>query len=783
MREVNWYTTVLFTFGLYALFGYVLHFSPENFIEFLLISALIVVLNWFQITLPSGIVFEAGVIGFLYMLIKFGFKASVLAIMISTFVTFLRGFKSIRKIPWFRFFTSLGMYFISVFLVYEVIHVFEMNVIIKAVIALIIFEILNNFFLVGILKSIRNIPFWKSLGPKLKEIIVPVIFSSIVLARLLYIDNEKELLLELGYTVLFLIAVILSSSEFLKEITLRDRKLAENEQRYKSLFDNNPNAVFSFDLEGRFQSVNKAAEDLVEYTADELIGTSFKPLVVVQDQSKALDAFHRTSNGESLNFDVQLNSRHGRLLDVNITNVPIRIDNEMVGVFGIANDVTEKKRNEEMINYMAYHDVLTDLPNRRLFQEYLTKALMHAKENGAMLAVLLLDMDRFKIINDSLGHAYGDRLLAGVAERLNRSVRNQDTVARMGGDEFTLLLEDISDANQADDIARRILAEFEQPFIIKEYEFYVTASIGISLFPHDGEEAEILMKHADSAMYRAKESGKNNYQFFDAVMNGQSFQRLLLEHDLRKALERNEFVVHYQPQFQINSGEIIGVEALVRWQHPELGLIAPAQFIALAEETGLIIPISEIVLRTACNQVRSWQLSGHQLLRVSVNLSARQFQQVGLVGKIEQILHDTKFDPELLELEITETIAIYDDNLCLDKLHEFKKMGIQIAMDDFGTGYSSLSFLQKYPIDTIKIDQSFVRDITSDNHDAAIVAAILAMAKSLGKNVIAEGVETVDQYNFLRDNGCVVAQGYYFAKPLSSVEIDRLLHNDHSKVL
>jgi diguanylate cyclase (GGDEF)-like protein len=437
-------------------------------------------------------------------------------------------------------------------------------------------------------------------------------------------------------------------------------------------------------------------------------------------------------------------------------------------------EIIERRRAEEA----AYYDTLTGLPNRTLFQERLPHALALAERSEQMLAVMLLDLDRFKTINETLGHGVGDRLLHEVAERLTGCVRRSDTVARFAGDEFALLLMQITRPDDVVKIARRtedavevaqsILRVLEPPFVSGQHELYLTASIGIGLYPDDGKDSQTLLKNAVSALNRAKEQGGNSYQFYTADMNAKALKRLALENSLRHALERDEFVLHYQPQVNISSGQIVGVEALVRWQHPELGLVCPSDFIPLAEDTGLIVPIGEWVLRTACAQNKRWQEEGWPSMRVSVNLSARQFQQLQLVEIIAEILLETGLAPEQLELELTESAIMKNAEIAIETLRRIKKSGVQIAIDDFGTGYSSLSYLKRLPIDVLKIDRSFVCESTTAPDDAAIVMAIIGLAHNLNLKVIAEGVETEEQLAFLRLLKCDEMQGYLCSQPLAA---------------
>lgn len=448
---------------------------------------------------------------------------------------------------------------------------------------------------------------------------------------------------------------------------------------------------------------------------------------------------------------------------------------------GVMVDISVRKDMEARLAHLANHDPLTGLPNRNLLADRLGQALISAARHGRAAGALFLDLDRFKVINDSLGHSAGDRLLKAVAERLQDGVREGDTVARLGGDEFVMILDDMAQPQDAALVAQKILESFVQPFHVEipeaggAQEFFFTTSIGISLYPSDGEDVDTLLKNADTAMYRAKERGGNSYQFFTPEMDLRARKRLSLESALRNALERREFVLHYQPQIDLATQNVIGAEALLRWNHPEQGLIAPADFIPLLEETGLIVPVGEWVLREACAQATAWRQAGLPPLRMAVNLSARQLRHERFADTVATALADTGMDPDGLELEITESAVMQQVEACLETLRQIHALGVQISMDDFGTGYSSLSHLKLLPIDTVKIDRSFVRDIPADENDAAIVQAIIVLAHTLRLNVIAEGVETQEQLEFLRAHSCDAMQGYLFSRPLPADEITSLL--------
>jgi diguanylate cyclase (GGDEF)-like protein/PAS domain S-box-containing protein len=468
-----------------------------------------------------------------------------------------------------------------------------------------------------------------------------------------------------------------------------------------------------------------------------------------------------------------------------VTITPVILDGEEVLHISIR-DISEKKRVQEalieqknILHYQAHHDALTDLPNRILFNDRLEHGIKRAKHNNTMLALLFIDLDHFKKINDTLGHHIGDRVLTTVADRLKKKIHNEDTLARLGGDEFTVIIEDVKHTQDIQKLAQQIRTVLIEPISIDEHTLYISGSIGISIYPQDDTDPQNLIKYADAAMYRAKEEGRNTYQFYSKEMTTQALQRLMMESSMREALNNQEFRLYYQPQFNVKTGEVIGVEALIRWEHPELGMLAPGRFIPLAEESDLIIEIDRWVMKTAMQQLSDWYAKGYTPGLIALNLSMRQLSSSDFMELLEKYMDQTCFNPAWLELEVTEHQVMKRPDESIEKLQVLDAMGIKIAIDDFGTGYSSLAYLKRLPVSTLKIDQSFIRDIPEDKEDEAIVKAIIALAESLGMELIAEGVESEAQIAFLKENNCIQMQGYYYSRPLPAEEIERRFFMSH----
>src|SRR5438445_568223 len=547
-------------------------------------------------------------------------------------------------------------------------------------------------------------------------------------------------------------------------------------------------AVLCTDISGIVTYLNLVAEALTGWPREEAIG---KPLAEV---FQIIDGATRQPARDPMEMAVAQNRTVGLTVDC----VLIRRDafesaiedsaapiNEragrVIGAVIVFHDVSAARAMSQQMTHSAQHDVVTNLPNRMLLHDRISQSISLARRQHRPLAVLFLDLDRFKYINDSLGHAVCDQLLQSISKRLRASVRNSDTVSRQGGDEFVILLSEISHPEDAATSARKILFSLNAPHSIEGHDLDIAGSIGISIYPGDGEEAETLIKNADTAMYHAKESGRNNFQFFKSEMNRQAVERQSLEGSLRHAVERGEFLLHYQPKINLFSGQITGAEALIRWQHPDRGLVAPAQFVPIAEDCGLILPIGRWVLREACKQAREWQDAGLPFKRISVNVSATEFRAKTFLEGVSTTLRETALQARYLDLELTEGVLMQNAKSTASVLQELKRMGVHLAVDDFGTGYSSLSYLRQFPIDVLKIDQSFVRQISDDPNDSAIVRAIIDMGKNLKKRVIAEGIETQEQLALLQSWHCAEGQGYLFSRPVPAAQSAQLLQTGVSE--
>jgi diguanylate cyclase (GGDEF)-like protein/PAS domain S-box-containing protein len=597
-------------------------------------------------------------------------------------------------------------------------------------------------------------------------------FAVVLLRQILVRIQNRKLLSQLhGFNI------ELSSriAESTRDLMDQQEALQQNKQKFKSLYELHPDPIFTIDLNGKFQQVNKAGVTLLGYQASDLFGRTYHSFVYEEDLEKALAMSSFLMQGSSSSFEIRAHHKNGDIYYLNVTAVPIRNKDVIHGAYLMVKDITEMKLQQQQINLLAFRDTLTGLANRASFTNNLEQAIREAKLSSTKPALLFIDLDRFKVINDTLGHSIGDLVLVETANRLLACTPSDGMLARLAGDEFTLLLQDLKSPEEIEHIASNILKTLQEPVFIKEHTIHITPSIGIAVYPEAGEDAESLLKHADMAMYTSKNNGKNSFSIYSKEMSEKIKRHLRLEKDLYQALQYNEMFLLYQPQIDLNSERVIGMEALLRWKHPELGFIPPNEFIPIAEDTNLITSIGEWVLREACRQMKAWSMNGYHGLKIGVNVSAKQFKQENFINTVTDILRETDLAPQFLDLELTEGVAMTNEQETLEKLKQLKELGIHISIDDFGTGYSSLAYLPLYPIDRLKIAREFIQIANHSQEGQAIISTILSLAKNLHISVIAEGAETKEQIQFLYEHGCHQVQGYYFSKPIDSYEAARFL--------
>lgn len=613
--------------------------------------------------------------------------------------------------------------------------------------------------------GMSGIEVFRQLRAKPETANIPVIFVSADTSEQSQLDG-----LDLGADD-YLTKPVLSAVLRARVRNSLQRKRAEMQLRLAAhVFEHSGEAILITDRHNRIMEVNPAFVQLTGYSLEDVRGQDPRILAAGSLGPEFYDKmWHSIRERGFWQGEMWDRAKNGSVYPKWLTISVVRNAQGDIDYFiGSFINISEQKATEDRIRHAAHHDVLTGLPNRLYLQVTLERGIANARRERRELAVMFIDLDRFKVINDTLGHHIGDGLLVEVANRLKGCVRDNDLVARLGGDEFVVVLNGEHISNASAQVANKILTRLSVPCVIHEHELYTTPSIGISLYPQDGESPDLLMKHADTAMYHAKEAGRSQYQFFTETTNRRTREHLALENSLHQALANREFLLYYQPQADVATGRLLGAEALIRWRHPERGLVAPDQFIPLAEETGLILPIGEWVLDEVCRQLQQWRDEGLPLLTIAVNLSARQFRQERLVERILAILSNADVSPRAIELEITETTIMERAESAAAVLRNLHDHGFRIAIDDFGTGYSSLGYLKRFPVDNLKIDRSFIMDIPHDSNDAAIASAVIQMAKSLGLKVVAEGVETAQQRDFLRQQGCSMFQGYWLSRPLDA---------------
>lgn len=643
-------------------------------------------------------------------------------------------------------------------------------------------RLINTVFIVLVLSSFGINMFLQDTVPHHFIAIFTVIYMAVLILSSYRINSEIRAMLRLQIEKEDLIKrlyvtkneVEFVNTELQTEINEREQveKLLRNsEEQYRLVTNALPVLIAYIDTDLTFRFNNKAYEEWFEKPLQNIIDKPIKELLGDTAFATFNEHYHKLLAGNQVTYETTMHFHHDQERYVSVTLIPHMRDNAVVGAFSLISDMTPR------INYLATHDSLTNLPNRSLFNARLAHALRHAARHKTLVATLFLDLDHFKNVNDTLGHDVGDQLLVKVVERLKECVLESDTIARLGGDEFIIILEEACDMRRATGVAQQICASLADVFRIGEHDLYITTSIGISVYPDDGDNMQILLKNADMAMYRAKERGRNTFEFYTRGMNETMQKKINIGTSLRAALEKRELKVYYQPVIDIKQNRITSMEALLRWDHPDMGFVSPGEFIPIAEETDLIVPIGEWVLRTASRQGLHWQREGYPPCRITVNISNRQFMKRDLAHTISRILNETGLPGKYLTLELTESLIMSDIDHSIKIVKALKDLDIDIALDDFGTGYSSLSYLKCFPIDIIKIDRSFVTDFFVNQDDAAIVKAIIALGHNLKMKVVAEGVETPEQYLFLQKYGCDAVQGYLFYPPLSELDATLAMQN------
>lgn len=769
MKDKNLYTLLLFLTGIYTTYV-CMEFLQSNrdWEPIILICVFILIVDIFPIKMPNELLlYNGSTLGILYLMYSMGISSSTVPILVSAIMFFLLATKPFYRINWYRLFSTLGMYFISMVCAAMSLKVTtQQPLIIQVICITFVFDNVNLLIRAGIMKFVNKAPFFNKVSIiKIVRVQVSLSVVSILLYHLLKQTNSSDLITEVIIAAFLMLLVNFLISAYNKHIY----KIEESKQRYQSLFDRNPDIVFTLDLSGKITSVNPMLEKLLGYSPVSILDVNLFEYVISTGKQEARHHIEQALRGNPQQFTVGFLTKEGTSRDLFITCGPTVVNDQIVGVYGIAKDITEQKQAEQIIHKMAYFDEITGLPNRSNFQECMAETLEKAR-NNSLVGLMFLDLDKFKQVNDTLGHHTGDLLLIDVSKRIIQSVPEGSIVSRLGGDEFTIIFPTLSHTDEVIPIADAILQALAEPFYLHKRELYITTSIGICIYPEHGTDVETLIKNADASMYRAKESGGNTYSVYSKSIQELNEAKHKIHSNLHKAIEREEFYLHFQPKIDLRSDKINGVEALIRWKNQELGQMSPVQFIPIAEESGLILPIGEWVLRTACKQNKAWQDAGLLPIVMSVNLSSIQLQNEHLVRTIGQILRETELDPQWLEIEITESMLLQNTQHTMKVLAEIKELGISISIDDFGVGYSSLSYLKHFSFDYLKMDKSFIDNLNMSPKDELIISGIIKLAHSLNMKVIAEGVESSEQLSYLREQGCDGVQGYLISKPLSAGE-------------
>jgi len=770
MKDKNYFTKFLFGIGIIACFQlvfFLIHYDNWKIIlSVIIVSILIQVV---PILLPGGLSFNGSGIIVLFLLLVYPLGTSLLAIFANVLAFFLIWTPHKQKINWFKALCNVGVNYVSVLICYFAVSLLpDIHIIFRAIICYVLFEVSHILLMSGIQRSI-NISKERYKLTNILNVKMPYSFGLIMLIKTVAQVNYIYQWIE----ILFAIFIMTIISRFTNTLTKQYRLAEESNQRYMSLFEQNPDIVFTIDTNQNITSVNPMMEKILGYEESEVVNKQIDKAFHALEMAQFKEKLGLLLTGEPQHFPLTIYHKNGILREFDVTSGPTIVDNHVVGVYGIAKDRTSEKEAERIIHRMAYYDSVTGLPNRAFFQKKLDELLDVTQSSNGRFGLLYLDLDQFKNINDTQGHHSGDNLLVQVSKRILEAIQNASFISRLGGDEFTILLSSIQGEEECIRVARSIQHALSAPFQLNDQDIYITTSIGISLYPESGMDSQTLVKNADTAMYKAKDSGGDGYCLYSAELQNVIEERLVLQNSLRRALEKEEFFLVYQPQLDLAGKHVVGAEALIRWASSELGNVPPARFIPEAERSRMILPIGEWVLREACRQCKTWQDQGYPAISIAVNLSSVQFLSDDIVETVRRVLAETKLSPRYLELEITEGILLQNTNRTMRLLRELKELGVRISIDDFGVGYSALSYLKHFPFDTLKIDRSFIQEMHREPKDQLIIGSLINLAHNLNMKVVAEGVETDMQLQYLKEQCCDLVQGYLISRPIPARELEQ----------
>lgn len=766
MKDQNVYTKLIFTFGLSGLplFIYAIAGVP-NWSLLLWIIGITILYELMQIQLPNGQYYSINTVGSIYLLYQYGPIQATVPALIGVLTFFLLHSKSLIKINWFRLITSYGMLIISAIIAWFIEKVLDTPYLFFNVFILVIaFDGVNLFLKKALVKSIRGGPLFQIPTPQaIFNFMLPVFVLGLVVVQLSLSESFGMWLWNLGLTSFFVMIIFYLTSSYSKQVDT----VKESSQRLRSLYENNPDIVMTVDTQGLIIESNPMLDRVLGFRRETILGQSIFNLVDHSVRDELREAYKKHSMDIPVTVEVPILHADGTSREFFVTLVPTILNNNVVGSYIIGKDITAEKNAERLTERMAYFDSITGLPNRIHFMDQLHREMRKCDNAEQSICVLFIDFDQFKSINDTYGHSTGDLVLVNAAQRICEVIPDNAFAARLGGDEFIVIQPGGSiEDGSCFTLAQQLIDVFQDPLILGENVLFISPSIGISMYPKHAYSAEKLINQADAAMYRVKDGGGNGYCAFTPDMEDEQQRNQLMSMLLRRCLENNELYIQYQPLLDVKTGKISGAEALLRWNNPVLGNVSPGEFIPLAEQNRLILPIGTWILNTACKQNKAWQDAGHPPIKVAVNISSIQLQQDDFLDIVKNALQESQLDPQWLELELTEGVLIQNTDRNLHILNELRELGVNISVDDFGTGYSSLSYLNRFPIHNLKIDRSFIQNIGISPSDQAIIRTIIKLAKELKMEIVAEGVELEEQLEFIKAEGCDYIQGYYVSKPL-----------------